>query len=129
MFYFDAKHCSMAFLPTLLSCLALLTPSEGSTASDLPRVNLCSLLNLGWDANGGDLIEGPADFPPHSERLLERPVETALDEEDSTQVEDRGIVPSVLLDDDATLAPLLSHLPAPISGSFSGRLTSPILRC
>jgi len=118
----------MAFLPTLLSCLVMFLPC-GRTAPELSRVTLCVPLPLGAFADCGDLIAYPADFPPHSEKLFERMVETALDEEDSTQMEDRGLIASVLLDRDTTLVPLQLLRPAPPSGRSPRRIASPLLRC
>jgi hypothetical protein len=119
----------MPFLPSLFACLALLLPIQRSMASDLPGVDHCHVLNLGHATTECDLFSYPTDFPPNSEKLFERLDETALDEEDSIQVEDRGIIPSDFLDQKTTLVSHLSNQSELLSGHLSRRISLTILRC
>jgi hypothetical protein len=56
-------------------------------------------------------------------------VETALEEEDSTRVEDHGFVPVTFLDFDAPLASGLFSLLCPASPHILTVVITPALRC
>src|SRR4051794_20209419 len=94
----------MSSLPNLIAVLAMLLP-PGSGETVVPIVMATSAAP--WAVRGEkghDLIYSPVQPPSQSESFFECIDESALDEEDSTRVEDHGLVPLTLLDYQSPLA-------------------------
>jgi len=121
----------MDFLPPLLTFLAILLPL-GRAESDDPIVPDASTTaqSDGWQPAPIDLIYCPGHVPEQSESYFECLEETALEEEeDSTRVEDHGIVPLTFLgfESPPTQNLFSSFLPANPHSPLLAH--SPILRC
>jgi len=113
----------------LLAILALF-PSIGDR-----EINDSSILGLTsvHEVVPGELLTGsflnPCDTPPSSESFYECSNESALEEEDSNEIEHHGIAPLTFLDVTSLLPRdlLSSSLPARIYSQFA--IIKPILRC
>ena len=119
----------MTPLPQLIAVLAMLLPmGSGETCYTIAKVSP-AVARTEQGRSLYDLIYCPGQAPSQSESYFECIDESALDEEDSTRVEDHGLVQLTLLDYQSHLAYHLStaFLPA---HSLSLTLTiTPILRC
>jgi hypothetical protein len=121
----------MSFVPRLLAILLVTLAPEsrerseptvfGSTASACavprPSLEVCPPAFR------------PAHLPSPIESFFERLDETALDEEDSSRVEDHGLVSLTFLDFGASLASGLSSSLSPASPHTLMVFIAPILRC
>src|SRR3954466_2114266 len=116
----------MNFFPNLIAFLAILLAQwrgENSTYTVLGPP-AAGRANREFDA-----IYCPAHLPPASESFFECIDESALDEEDSTEVEDHGIAPLTFLDLETRLTSDLFSTSLPTSPRSQFVVITPILRC
>jgi len=119
----------MTFFPNLLAALAILLPPGSGENVDLGIMGPGSVHTADASDDLKDLIYCPAQVPSESESFFEYVDESALDEEDSTRVEDHGIVPLTLFD---YQLPCRSHLFMaflPVDSCSHLLPTTPVLRC
>jgi hypothetical protein len=121
----------MTFLPKLLAIVAIsLPPGSG----ERPQTARCTLATMPFSVWVPESVPASPAFtashlPPPTESLFDRLGEMAYDEEDSTRVEDHGIVPLTLLDYGAPLASSSFSALAPASSHAQPVVIMPVLRC
>jgi len=121
----------MSFLPRLLAIL-LVTLSTGSGERSEPLVVGSTAVPRAVPSQSEAAYLPafcPAHLPSPIESFFERLHETALDEEDSSRVEDHGLMSLTFLDFEASLVSgFYSSLSPTSPHALSVRIT-PILRC
>src|SRR6185437_1658171 len=119
----------MSFFPNLLAILALLLPHGSGELAD--PIVLGSPVVHGTDRGQETLsqIFCPTEVPSQSESFFECIDESALDEEDSSRVEDHGVVPLTLLDYQPPLGCLLFSALLPAQSHDRLSTSTSILRC
>jgi hypothetical protein len=119
----------MDFLPQLLAILAILLPS-GRREMTNPIVPVPSEIQRSSEgAPEFDLILCPVHLPTESQSYYECLDETALDEEDTTRVENHAIIPLTFLDLETSPANALSSSFRPAIPHSRLLVSTPILRC
>lgn len=117
-----------AFLK-LLTVLAILMPPGGGGIADPVAPEPHPILPIGLSPRVNDLIQLPESLPVSRNPFLDCLAETALDEEDSVRVEDRGMVPSAFPKVDSLSANHRFH-PSPSANPHSRIfIANSILRC
>jgi hypothetical protein len=121
--------CAMTLIPTLLAVLTVVLPSGSWEASIAVVDDSSTIAETVTGRETGSLFFSPAHVPTPGKAFFECLDETALDEEDSTRVEDHGIASLTLLDCDPPLASgqLSPFLPASLHSQCA--VITPILRC
>ena len=119
----------MTQFPKLLAILAtMLSPGSGEGCE--PIVLGSPLVTLAVRVRDASFpVFCPAHHPYPAETFFERLDETALDEEDSTRVEDHGIVPLTFLDYESAQASALFSSCSPTDRYAHLLVITPILRC
>jgi hypothetical protein len=120
----------MTLLPKLLAIVAMILPLGNGKTSEPVRLALSSPLSI-WvhdPAPPSPIFTAP-HLPRPTESFFERFDEMAYDEEDSTRVEDHGIVPLTLLDYGAPLASRSLFSLAPAGSHTAPVVIMPVLRC
>jgi hypothetical protein len=120
---------AMLAIPNLLAALAILLPSGIGGSHDSGIFKIPSALRAEGPSSAADLFFIATHLPSSTESLFECLDETALDEEDSSRVEDHGIVPLTYLDFEACWSDSLVTLLLPASPRVPSLDTTPILRC
>jgi len=119
----------MAFLPHLLTILAILVPpGRGETKIPIALKTAAFQWAQGYPLDS-DRIHSPNDLPVQSESFFESLDETAFDEENSSEVEDHGIAPLTFLNFETSSANNLLSSLLPASPHSQLLAISPILRC
>jgi hypothetical protein len=119
----------MNFFPNLVAILAILLPPGSGEIADPIVVGPASTQQVCQRQSASDLFLNPTDAPPSSESFFECLDESALDEEDSTRVEEHGIAALTFLDFETRFGnDLLACFPPATSLSRIVIIT-PILRC
>jgi hypothetical protein len=119
----------MSFYPKLLAILAMLLPPGSGEASEPIVLGSSAVLLAVRGQQDSFPVFSPAHLPSPTESFFERLDETALDEEDSTRVEDHGIVPLTFLDFESPLTSDLFSSLFPVSPHAHLVVITPILRC
>jgi hypothetical protein len=120
----------MTFLPKLLAIVAMILPLAIGEESEPVRLTLSTPLSI-WvhrTAPPSPVFTAP-HLPRPTESFFERLDEIAYDEEDSTRVEDHGVVPLTLLDYGAPVASRSLSSLAPAGSHTAPVVIMPILRC
>jgi hypothetical protein len=113
----------------LLAILALLLPPGSRGAFDPIVLGPSSVPGIDQRVPAPDSFFSPAHLPPASESFYESLDESALDEEDSTEIEHHGIASLTFLD---FASPLTNELFSSFSPSHPHSqflIITPILRC
>ena len=120
----------MTFLPKLLAIVAILLPPGSGERSETARA-MSPFLAPVWMHRSAPFspVFTAAHLPPPTESFFDRLGEMAYDEEDSTRVEDQGIVPLTLLDYGAPLASCSFSSVTPAGAHTLPAFIMPILRC
>jgi hypothetical protein len=119
----------MNFLPIFFAILAILLPA-GSGGISHPNVSEpISCPQLGQERSANDSAFNPLHNPPASESFFECLDESALDEEDSSKVEDHGIATLTFLDFETPLANDIFSNFLPATSLSRIVIITPILRC
>jgi len=119
----------MNFFPHLLTMLAVLLPLGRGEIDNATALAYLPLQHAERSLLSPHLIHCPGQCPAQSESYFECLEETALDEEDSTRVEEHGIVPLTFLNIEGSLANHCSPSLLPASPHSQLLLITPILRC
>jgi hypothetical protein len=121
----------MNFFPIIFAVLAILL-SAGSGEKSRPIVLVHESMaypQIGPDCSVSDSFLNPLHTPPASESFFECLDESALDEEDSSKVEDHGIATLTFLDFETPLANDVFSNFLPATSLSRIVLITPILRC
>jgi len=119
----------MHLLSHLLTIVAILLPLGRGETNGPIALKLFPVQRAEGEPCATDLIYCPDHPPAESESYFECLDETALDEEDSTRVEDHGIIPLTFLDFETPLANHLLSSSLPASPHSQLLIIAPILRC
>jgi hypothetical protein len=120
----------MTFLPKLLAIVAMILPLGNREKSKPVQLAHSTPLSI-WvhaTAPSSPIFTAP-HLPRPTESFFERLDEMAYDEEDSTRVEDHGVVPLTLLDYGAPVASRSLSSLAPAGSHIASAVIMPILRC
>jgi len=118
----------MGFLPTLLSACLLLLPGPGSETSKPVGLESLAFAWAGSFHHPCDRLLPPSDRSSPGRLFFESLDESALEEEETSEVEDSALLSQVLFGEDGYSTPVLNSTPP---RQFHGRtLAAPsILRC
>jgi hypothetical protein len=119
----------MTLLPKLVAILAMiLPPGNGETPGpDVP--GSAPVPHAVRACNVSFPVYSPAHLPSPRQSFFECLDETALDEEDSTRVEDHGIASPIFLGFEPALMSYLFCSCSPTDPLPQSAISSPILRC
>jgi hypothetical protein len=119
----------MSLLPKLVAILAMILPTG---SEDTVRPDVAGSAPIPHAVRGRDVsfpVFSPAHLPSPRHSFFECLDETALDEEDSTRVEDHGIASPIYLGFEPALMSFLFCSCSPTDPHPESIVSSPILRC
>jgi len=116
-------------LPKLVAILAMILPPGSGEAARPDVAGSASVSHAVWGRDVSFPVYSPAHLPSPRHSFFECLDETALDEEDSTRVEDHGIASPIFLGFEPALMSYLFCSCSPTDPHPQSIVSSPILRC